>query len=115
MVRPWTESRPLSHVGNGALRSEWPIYLAANALRSHRSKKEASSRNLLRSHPPTVGITEAGKRFALMHRYLRAFHDAEVAIRAGAKCLKRPLVSLAFVSRAGDVIAVEFDNDRRLL
>src|SRR5262249_55700323 len=47
--------------------------------------------------------------------YLRTFHDAEVALRAGAECLKRLLVSLAFVSRPGDVIAVEFDKDRRLL
>ena len=30
--------------------------------------------------------------------YLRTFHDAEVALRAGAECLKRLLVSLAFVS-----------------
>src|SRR5262245_45339424 len=47
--------------------------------------------------------------------HLRTFHDAEVPLRAGAECLKRLLVSLAFVSRPGDVIAVEFDKDRRLL
>src|SRR5262245_54879385 len=47
--------------------------------------------------------------------HLHTFHDAEVALRAGAECLKRLLVSLAFVSRPGDVIAVEFDKDRRLL
>src|SRR5215831_7067037 len=46
--------------------------------------------------------------------HLYTFHDAEVALRAGAECLKRLLVSLAFVSRPGDVIAVEFDKDRRL-
>src|SRR6516165_7980753 len=46
--------------------------------------------------------------------HLHTFHDAEVAPRAGAECLKRLLVSLAFVSRPGDVIAVEFDKDRRL-
>src|SRR6516162_2867300 len=47
--------------------------------------------------------------------HLYTFHNAEVALRAGAECLKRLLVSLAFVSRPGDVIAVEFDQDRRLL
>jgi len=36
---------------------------------------------------------------------------AEVAFRAGAERLKRLFVSLAFVSRQRDVIAVEFDND----
>src|SRR5262245_46399425 len=46
--------------------------------------------------------------------HLHTFHDAEVALRAGAECLKRLLVSLALVSRTGDVIAVEFDKDRRL-
>ena len=45
------------------------------------------------------------------HRRLHTFHDAEVALRAGAECLKRLLVSLAFVSRQCDVIAVEFDDD----
>src|SRR5215831_11318688 len=47
--------------------------------------------------------------------HLHTFHDADGALRAGAECLKRLLVSLAFVSRPGDVIAVEFDKDRRLL
>ena len=47
--------------------------------------------------------------------HLNTFHDAEVSLRAGAERLKRLLVSLALVSRPGDVIAVEFDKDRRLL
>src|SRR5262252_8082770 len=47
--------------------------------------------------------------------HLHTFHDADVALRAGAECLKRLLVSLAFVSRPGDVIAVEFDKNGRLL
>src|SRR5215831_4345145 len=47
--------------------------------------------------------------------HLHTFHDADIALRAGAECRKRLLVSLAFVSRPGDVIAVEFDKDRRLL
>jgi len=42
---------------------------------------------------------------------LRAFNDAIVAFRAGTECLKCFLVSLAFVGREGDIIAVEFDND----
>src|SRR5262245_59859883 len=47
--------------------------------------------------------------------HLHTLHDAEVAFRAGAECLKRLLVSLAFVSRPGDLIAVEFHKDRALL
>src|SRR5262249_4586074 len=47
--------------------------------------------------------------------HLHTFYDADVALRAGAECLKRLLVRLAFVSRPGDVKAVEFDKDRRLL
>src|SRR5262249_26773843 len=46
---------------------------------------------------------------------LRTLNDAVVAFRAGAKRLKRLLVSLAFVSRQRGVITVEFDNDRPLL
>ena len=42
---------------------------------------------------------------------LHAFNDAVIAFRAGAECLKRLLVSLAFVSRQCDVTAVEFDDD----
>ncbi len=45
---------------------------------------------------------------------LRAFNDAVVAFRAGAECQKCLLVSLAFVSRQRDIIAVEFDDDRPL-
>jgi hypothetical protein len=47
--------------------------------------------------------------------HLRTFHNAEVAFRAGAECPKRHLVRLAFMSRSGDFIAVEFDQDGRLL
>jgi hypothetical protein len=43
---------------------------------------------------------------------LRSFDDAEVALCAGAECLKRLSVSLAFVCRQGDFIAVEFDKYR---
>jgi len=46
---------------------------------------------------------------------LRTFNDAVVALRGGAECLKRLLVSHAFVSRPRDVVAVEFDNDSPLL
>ena len=42
---------------------------------------------------------------------LQTFDDAVVAFRAGAECLKRLLVSLAFVSCQRGVIVVEFDND----
>jgi hypothetical protein len=48
---------------------------------------------------------------SLVSLNLPTFNDAEVAFRAGAERLKRLLVSLAFVSRQRDVIAVEFDND----
>jgi hypothetical protein len=41
---------------------------------------------------------------------LRTFNNAVVAFRTGAKCLKRFLVSLAFVGREGDIVAVEFDK-----
>ena len=47
-------------------------------------------------------------------RSLRAFNDAEVTLCAGAERLKRLSVSLAFVSRQCDLIAVEFDQDRPL-
>jgi hypothetical protein len=42
---------------------------------------------------------------------LGTFNDAIAAFRAGGKCLKRLLVSLAFVSRQRGIIAVEFDDD----
>src|SRR4029077_6956498 len=44
-------------------------------------------------------------------RQLRAFDDAEVALRARAECLKRFLVSVALAGRQCDVIGIEFDND----
>src|ERR1041385_698388 len=46
---------------------------------------------------------------------LRTFNDAVVAFRAQAECLKRFLVSLAFVSRKRDIVAVELDDDSPLL
>jgi hypothetical protein len=46
---------------------------------------------------------------------LTTFNDAVVAFRAGAECLKRLLVSLAFVRHQRDDITVEFDNDSPLL
>ena len=53
--------------------------------------------------------------FPLIQHYpqrdLHTFNDAEVALRARAECLKRLLVSLAFVGRQRDIIAVEFNND----
>jgi hypothetical protein len=58
-----------------------------------------------------VGLLLTGGNESL----LRPFNDAVVAFRAGAECLKRLLVSLAFVSRQRDVIAVELDNDSPLL
>ena len=45
---------------------------------------------------------------------LRTLNDPEVAFRAGAECLKRFLVSLAFTSLEGSVITVEFNNDNTL-
>jgi hypothetical protein len=48
-------------------------------------------------------------------RILRTLDDAKVAFRAGSECLKRLLVRLAFMSREGDLIAVEFDENRPLL
>jgi hypothetical protein len=46
---------------------------------------------------------------------LRTLDDAKVAFRSGTECLKRFLVSLAFVSREGNLVAVEFDKYRPLL
>ena len=46
---------------------------------------------------------------------LGAFHDPEVAFRAGPESLKRLPVSFALVSRQRGVIAVKFYNDRSLL
>src|SRR5215831_6666864 len=41
---------------------------------------------------------------------LRTFNDAVVAFRTGAESLKRLFVSLTFVCRQRDVVAVEFHN-----
>jgi len=41
---------------------------------------------------------------------LHTFNDAVVAFRAGAESLKRLFVSLTFVGRQRDIVAVEFDN-----
>ena len=46
---------------------------------------------------------------------LRTLDDAKIAFRSGTECLKRFLVSLAFMSRDGNRVAVEFDKYRPLL
>jgi hypothetical protein len=46
---------------------------------------------------------------------LGALDDVIVAFCTGTQRLKRLLVSLAFVGREGDIIAVKFDKDRRQL
>jgi len=43
---------------------------------------------------------------------LHTLDDAEVALCAGSQCLKRLLVTLAFVSCQRDLIAVELDKYR---
>src|SRR6516162_4411814 len=76
------------------------------------SGMDSSSQRLVRPSSAPIRLATLATPFVL---YLHTFHDANVALRAGAECLKRLLVSLAFVCRPGDVIAVEFDKDRRLL
>ena len=46
---------------------------------------------------------------------LRALHNTEVALCAGPECPKRVFVNLAFVGRERNLIAVELDENRRLL
>ena len=43
---------------------------------------------------------------------LRTLDDAKVASRSGTECLKRLLICLAFMSREGNFVAVEFDKYR---
>ena len=77
--------------------------------------RQTGGLGLKRMESPCKEWCIALKSLSLTIIALRSFNDAVVAFRAGAECLKRLLVSLAFMSRQRDVIAVEFDNDSPLL
>jgi len=77
----------------------------ASSPKTSRSNSDAASATLGCSVNSGVAATYTPSLTTRLTRFnepncfhLHTFHDADVALRAGAECLKRLLVSLAFVS-----------------